>query len=66
MVMFKLDRHVRGEGMLDCSGRGIHMTRVFADRMVINILPGCKTEMVIMNYFLPKYRGYRPLYINEL
>jgi anti-sigma regulatory factor (Ser/Thr protein kinase) len=65
-VMYKLDRHIRGEGMLDYSGRGIHMSRIFADRMVINILPGRKTEVVIMNYFSPRYRGYRPLYINEL
>jgi CheY-like chemotaxis protein len=65
-IMYKLDRHVRCEGTLDCSGRGIHMSRIFADRMLINIQPGRKTEVIIMNYFLPKYRGYRPLYINEL
>jgi len=65
-VLFKIDRHVRGEGMLDDSGRGIHMSRLFADRMLINIKPGRKTEVIIMNYFSSKYRGYRPLYINEL
>jgi CheY-like chemotaxis protein len=65
-VLYKIDRHVRGEGMLDDSGRGIHMSRLFADRMIINIKPKIKTEVVIMNYFSPKYRGYRPLYINEL
>lgn len=65
-VLYKIDRHIRGEGMLDDSGRGIHMSRLFADRMVINIKPGQKTEVIIMNYFTEKYRGYRPLYINEL
>jgi len=65
-VLYKIDRHVRGEGMLDDSGRGIHMSRLFADRMVINIKPGVTTEVVIMNYFSPRYRGYRPLYINEV
>jgi CheY-like chemotaxis protein len=65
-ALFKIDRHVRGEGMLDDSGRGIHMSRLFADRMIINIKPGSKTEVIIMNYFSSKYRGYRPLYINEL
>ena len=65
-VLYKIDRHVRGEGMLDDSGRGIHMSRLFADRMVINIKPGQTTEIIIMNYFSPTYRGYRPLYINEV
>ncbi|MBD3391613.1 MAG: response regulator [Chitinivibrionales bacterium] len=65
-VLYKIDRHTRGEGMLDDSGRGIHMSRLFADRMIINIKAGVKTEVIIMNYFSHTYRGYRPLYINEL
>ncbi len=65
-VLYKIDRHVRGEGMLDDSGRGIHMSRLFADRMLINIKPGVKTEVIVMNYLSSGYRGYRPLYINEL
>jgi CheY-like chemotaxis protein/anti-sigma regulatory factor (Ser/Thr protein kinase) len=65
-VLGKLERQLSGEGVLDNSGRGIHMSRVFADRMIINIDPGRKTEVIVMNYFLPTYRGYKPLYINEL
>jgi len=52
--------------MLDDSGRGIHMSRLFADRLLINIKPGSITEVIIMNYFSTKYRGYRPLYITEI
>jgi CheY-like chemotaxis protein len=65
-VLYKIDRQITGEGLLDDSGRGIHMSRLFADRMVINIDPNKKTEVILMNYFSHKYRGYKPLYINEL
>jgi CheY-like chemotaxis protein len=66
MVLYKIERQITGEGLLDDSGRGIHMSRLFADRMIINIDPGRKTEVILMNYFSNKYRGYKPLYINEL
>jgi CheY-like chemotaxis protein/anti-sigma regulatory factor (Ser/Thr protein kinase) len=65
-VLDKLERQLTGEGVLDNSGRGIHMSRIFADRMIINIDPSKKTEVIVMNYFIPTYRGYKPLYINEL
>ncbi len=65
-ILYLINRHLRGEGMLDDSGRGIHMSRLFADRMIINICPGRKTEVILMNYFSSLYRGYKPLYINEI
>jgi CheY-like chemotaxis protein len=65
-VLYKIERQITGEGLLDDSGRGIHMSRLFADRMVINIDPQKKTEVILLNYFSNKYRGYKPLYINEL
>ena len=61
-----MERQISGAGLLDESGRGIHMSRLFADRMVINIDPGRKTEVILMNYLSPAYRGFKPLYINEL
>ena len=65
-VLYKIDRQLTGEGVLDDSGRGIHMSRLFADRMIINIEPNKRTEVILINYFSHKYRGYKPLYINEL
>lgn len=65
-VLYKIERQITGEGLLDDSGRGIHMSRLFADRMIINIDPKKKTEVILINYFSNKYRGYKPLYINEL
>ncbi len=66
VVLSKIERQITGEGLLDDSGRGIHMSRLFADRMVINIDPNKRTEVVLINYFSNKYRGYKPLYINVL
>jgi CheY-like chemotaxis protein len=65
-VLYKIDRQINGEGILDDSGRGIHMSRLFSDRMIINIASKSKTEIILMNYFSHKYRGYKPLYINEI
>ncbi len=65
-VLYRLDRHIKGEGILDDSGRGLHMSRMFADRLFITILPEVKTEVVIINYFRAKYRGHKPLYVNVL
>lgn len=65
-VLYRIDRHLRGEGMLDDSGRGIHMSRLFADRLIINISPNIKTEAIIINYFANRYNGYKPLSINEI
>ncbi len=65
-VLYKIERQITGEGLLDDSGRGIHMSRLFADRMIINIDPHKQTEVILINYFSNKYRGYKPLYINEL
>jgi DNA-binding NarL/FixJ family response regulator len=65
-VLYKMDRHIKGEGILDDSGRGLFMSRIFADRLIVNIDPGKKTEVIILNYRSPVYQGFKPLYINEL
>lgn len=65
-VLDKIARQVNGEGLLDDSGRGIHMSRLFSDMMVINIKPKSRTEVVLINYISDKPRGFKPLYINEL
>lgn len=65
-VLFKIERQMSGEGVLDDSGRGLHMSRLFSDRMIVNIAPKKRTEVILINYFSHKYRGYKPLYINEL
>ena len=66
-VLYLIDRHVHAEGILDESGRGIFMSRLFADRIIINIEPKNKTEFIIIFYLEPTaFKGYKPLYINQL
>lgn len=65
-ILYRIDRHIHAEGILDDSGRGIHMSRIFADRLIANIDPGKKSEMVLLNYINKSYKGFKPLYINEL
>jgi len=65
-VFYKLDRNIHKEGLLDENGRGIYMSRLYADRLIININPKVKTEVIFLNYFTDKYKGFKPIYINEL
>jgi CheY-like chemotaxis protein len=53
-------------GILDTHGRGLFIARRYIDRFIINIDRNRKTEMIIINYFSSIYKGYKPLYINEL
>ncbi|MFH0919293.1 MAG: response regulator, partial [Fibrobacterota bacterium] len=59
-VLYKIDRHIKGEGILDDSGRGLFMSRIFADRLIVNIDPGNKTEIIVLNYRSPIYQGFKP------
>jgi CheY-like chemotaxis protein len=65
-VLYRIDRHVHGEGLLDEDGRGLHMSRIYSDRLIINIKRNIATEAIFMNYLDDKYKGYKPLYINEI
>jgi DNA-binding NarL/FixJ family response regulator/anti-sigma regulatory factor (Ser/Thr protein kinase) len=65
-VLSKMERQIKGEGDMDDSGRGLHMCRLFADRLVVNIERGKRTEVIVFNYLDGKYSGYKPLYINEI
>jgi CheY-like chemotaxis protein len=65
-ILEKLERHLNYEGLLDESGRGIFMSRIYADRLIFNIHRGKKTEVIFFNYFSQKYKGFKPLYIKEI
>jgi len=65
-VLYRIDRHINGEGLLDESGRGLHMTRIYSDRFVVNIKKNVATEAIFINYIDKKYKGFKPLYINEI
>ncbi|MBD3418717.1 MAG: response regulator [Chitinivibrionales bacterium] len=65
-VLYRIDRHIHGEGLLDENGRGLHMSRMYADRFIVNIKKNTKTEVIFINYLDEKYRGSKPIYINEI
>lgn len=65
-ALFKIDRHIHGEGLLDEDGRGLHMSRLYSDRFIINIKRNTATEAIFLNYLDKKYKGSKPLYINEI
>jgi len=65
-VLYRLDRHIHAEGVLDENGRGLHMSRLYADRLIINIKRNVQTECLFLIYTDKKYKGFKPLYINEI
>jgi len=65
-VLYKIDRHIHGEGLMDEDGRGLHMSRIYSDRLIINIKKNVATEAIFLNYLTDKYKGFKPLYINEI
>jgi len=72
-VLFWLERNIvldpatgLVKSLSDEHGRGLFISREFIDSLIINILPGQKTEIVLLNYFREKYKGFKPLIINEL
>jgi CheY-like chemotaxis protein len=71
-VLFWLHRQLHIEdnglplGVFDSHGRGFFIARQYIDRMVINIDKNKQTEIIIMNFLSNTYKGYKPLYINEI
>lgn len=72
-VLFWLERNISrdpGTGLVkslnDEHGRGLFISREFIDSLIINILPGKKTEIILLSHFKEKYKGFKPLIINEL
>jgi anti-sigma regulatory factor (Ser/Thr protein kinase) len=64
-VMYWLDRNFSEEGLLDTHGRGIYLIHTLVDRLFINILPGQRTELVMVGYLNGAASGNKPLYINQ-
>ena len=71
-VLFWLHRQLHVDdnglpvGVFDSHGRGFFIARQYIDRMVINIDKNKQTEIIIMNFCSDTYKGFKPLYINEL
>ncbi|MFH0919343.1 MAG: response regulator [Fibrobacterota bacterium] len=72
-VLYWLERNISRDpisGLVksldDEHGRGLFISREFIDSLIINIAPGKRTEIIILNYLQQTYKGFKPLIINEL
>jgi len=59
-----LDRHLHGEGLQDARGRGLHLSRIYADRLYVSVVPGRLTESAAVFWNRPgAYQGFKPIWI---
>jgi CheY-like chemotaxis protein len=71
-VLFWLNRQISKSddglplGIGDSHGRGFFISRSYIDRLIVNIEHNKKTEIIVMNYYAPIFKGYKPLHINEI
>jgi CheY-like chemotaxis protein len=65
-VLYWLERNMSGDNLLDTHGRGIFLIYTLCDRLVINVVPGQKTELLMLNFAGPPSRYVnKPLFIHE-
>ena len=65
-ILYWLDRNISGAGLLDSHGRGVYLMHTLVDRLIINIAPQKRTEIIVLDYFSEEYSSNKPLYINQL
>lgn len=66
VVLKTILRAMSQEGIFDLSGRGLFLSRNFSDRILINIEPGVRSEIIVINHFHDNYKVNKPLYINQV
>lgn len=54
------------ESLLREGGRGLFLMHSMVDRLIINIQPGCRTELILLLDVEGRERGHRPLLIHEI
>ncbi|MBK9579999.1 MAG: hypothetical protein IPK50_17505 [Fibrobacterota bacterium] len=65
-AMRLLDRHLRGEGLMDPRGRGLHLSRIHADRLYATVVPGKVSEIVAVFWNTPgAFQGAKPVWFLE-
>lgn len=65
-VIYWLDRNISGKNLMDTHGRGVYLIHRLVDRLLVNIAPGRRTEIIMLNYFTADFRSNKPVYINQL
>jgi anti-sigma regulatory factor (Ser/Thr protein kinase) len=49
-LLYWLHRHQTGNGLLDTHGRGLYLMHSLADRLVVSLSPGKKTDFTLLSY----------------
>lgn len=65
-ILYWLDRNISGTGLMDTHGRGVYLIHRLVDRVLINIAPGQRTEIIILDYLNQAFSNNKPIYINQL
>ncbi len=65
-VIFWLERNISGSNLLDTHGRGVYLMHRLADRVLVNIASGKRTEIIMLTYFTSDFRSNKPIYINQI
>jgi len=66
-ILGLLDRRLRGEGLLDPRGRGLHLSRIYADRLYVSVVPGLSTESAAVFWNHPgAYQGHKPVWVQKI
>lgn len=64
-VLYWMDRNISGSGLLDTHGRGMYLMHQLTDRLLINIAPGERTEIILLDYLGAMRSNNKPIYINQ-
>lgn len=54
------------EDLIASGGRGIFLTRFLCDKVIVNLEPGIRTEIILMMYFNADHFESRPILINQI
>ena len=65
-ILYWLDRNISGTGFMDTHGRGVYLIHRLVDRVLINIAPGQRTEIIMLNNLSQAPSVNKPIYINQL
>lgn len=65
-ILFWLERNISGSNLMDTHGRGVYLIHTLVDRVLVNIAPGQRTEIIMLNYFSDVFRTNKPVYINQV
>jgi anti-sigma regulatory factor (Ser/Thr protein kinase) len=66
-ILYWLERNISGAGLMDTHGRGVYLMHRLADRLLINIAPGERTEIILFHYLtdIKNRTANKPIYINQ-